>query len=256
MIYINLTPEEELENKNWYVPDLLVVIVFGVGTLFATNFDINQKNDTLADVVYVTGEMNSRIKNLEVDIKKYKVIDLQVKNLGAKINSLKQITSSPLKRYEPLILIDILQILKPEGIWFTHLVEETQNSIIRIIGGSFDSMIIAEFMSQLSSLKHKLIDIKDLKTQIYFSEVFLEKISSLSGISGGNANTKDKPNMSTAVGKADRLIEKTRSQHLADTQKFFPDIKGFPIFEINLKYAHKQISLVDSEESLLEIDNL
>ena len=127
-----------------------------------------------------------RIQLLQVDIKRYKVIDQQVQELEGKIKSLKEITASKIKRYKPIILLEILQNLKPAGVWFSHVEDETNNSELNIVGGAFDSILIAEFISKLNSTKFQQPVVYDLKTHVYFENIFLERVSNSGASDNGD----------------------------------------------------------------------
>lgn len=205
MIKINLTPVEELENPNWWLFDAAVALVVVVVGFLATNYYLDQINSQIDQV-------NESIMNLDGDISavrpqadKYESLTQQVDSLESKKYALQKITESKLVRFLPVILLENLQILKPEGLWFTELKlvdpnsqnqangngvnnvnslqgntgqqsinnSQARNVKIEIKGQSLSNVIIAEFMTAIKSTQNQAFDKSDIRTQIFFSDVEL-----------------------------------------------------------------------------------
>ena len=109
---------------------------------------------------------------------RYDSLNAEVESLRGKILAVQQITSSKTDRYRSVILIDILDNLRPKGIWFTNLSDDTGSQTIYLSGGGFDPLLIAKFMTNLIALKRQKVSITDLRSNFYFSKIVLEKVSS------------------------------------------------------------------------------
>ena len=201
MININLTPVEELENPLWWIPDL---IGFGVSAVFAfiafqiyfgiIQTQVDDNNDRIA-------AFDRQSNLMRTDISQFNNLNEKISKLESKKTSLLRITESKLIRYLPVILLENLQNLKPDGLWFnrvsfvdveksgnensedntvdngTNLAEVSEGDFpvaIEVEGSSFSNTIIAEFMTSLKATKNQDADPSDVRTQLFFSQVDIE----------------------------------------------------------------------------------
>lgn len=234
MILTNLVPAEELENQTWYIPDLITLAVtFGIfwGCLQLYIQDMEVRIQKQHDQ---RSELKTNLAKLNPKLARFNELSGNIEHLRQKINSLNEITVSKIQKFKPVILMEILQNIKPKGVWYSTLLNESDTSIIRIAGGAFDSMLIADFISALESTQHQLIDPTDIKTKIFFSDVFLEKVHTAKASTG----SEDKPS-TTALTDAE--LEKNVSLEQG-SQRFFPEVKDFPTFEISLRYKERQFN--------------
>lgn len=198
MIKINLTPIEELENPLWWVPDLLVVLSVILISFFSVQFYLDSFK-TQRDLLNKEADaLELKNQQLSEPVKKYDTLQAEIKQHSDELESLRRLTQSKVLRYQPVILVEHLQNLKPEGVWFeavdfiarrpskteskkkangkdkvknnrTILPEEA----IKITGYAFDNVMIAEFMTALRATQTQEIDVSDIRTHIYFSQIDL-----------------------------------------------------------------------------------
>lgn len=202
MIKINLTPVEELENPLWWIPDAIILAVLVMITFSGTYLYMDL---TRNEISKIKGRQNlalSEIEALRPDLERYDDLNDKVNTLESRKNSLMRITDSKLIRYLPLILLENLQTLKPEGLWFRSVgfieAENPDNNLgnadgtnnptgtnlaevqgkefpvqIELVGNAFDNIIIAEFMTSLKSTQNQAFERADVRTQLFFSKVQL-----------------------------------------------------------------------------------
>ena len=137
MLEINLTPLEELESPHWYVPDLVglvLTLLIGYGGL---QYYMGIQEQEILDVQADLAGLQSDLRQIQGEASQFDELDQKVNRLESKKNSLKRITESKLVRYQPIVLIESLQNLRPEGLWFNSLAfgdpgaDATRNPAVR-----------------------------------------------------------------------------------------------------------------------------
>ncbi len=121
MITINLTPIEELENPYWWIPDAaafagVVTICLGAILLYV-HLVQGEIDASLAEKARLIEETNA----LNPEVEKFNGLNTKIAALDSKKNALTRITESKLVRYLPIILLENIQNLKPEGVWLNSL---------------------------------------------------------------------------------------------------------------------------------------
>lgn len=185
MIKINLTPEEELQNPLWYVPDLIVVVVICVSGFFSAQYllTIVESDKNLIEAEIVTVE--SRTAELDQDVKAYDAEMAHMNKLQEKLRGVGDLSSSKVQKYEPIIAVEHLQNLKPAGVWFNefrfdvldkHNMTEGSHDGGQIVisGYSLDNLIVAEFITALRATQTQDTDPSDFRTLVYFSKINLK----------------------------------------------------------------------------------
>ncbi|EFX60342.1 hypothetical protein DAPPUDRAFT_124509, partial [Daphnia pulex] len=195
---------EELQNPYWWLPDLaslLIIVGVSFGSIYfyfaSIENEINAREIEKQRLVQETAL-------LEGDVEKFNSLNVKISALDSKKSSLQRITESKLVRYLPIILLENIQNLKPEGVWFSSVgfVEKSasqpaippppsnvpdpsavpgqrleaksgQNNplTIEISGSARDNVLIAEFMMALKATQNQSFEKSDLRTQIFFSEI-------------------------------------------------------------------------------------
>lgn len=118
MITINLTPIEELEDPRWWIPDVgAFLLIVGI-TLGAVYFYIGSLEDEVDLRRAEKQRLIDETSRLEGDVSTFNDLNSKISALNSKKNSLQRITESKLVRYLPIILLENIQNLKPEGVWF------------------------------------------------------------------------------------------------------------------------------------------
>lgn len=243
MIKINLAPLEELENKYWYLPDVILVATIVIGCWSGVNYYLDTMRDDIEQLNIKRNDFIKSTKRLKPDLERFDQLNREVDQLRKKLSSLKQITVSKIARYKPVILLEHLQNLKPDGVWYNYYSDESDEGIIRLVGNAFDSLLVAEFMSALSATRLQEFDPNDLRTQVFFSNVHLVKVS-MGGSKSKEQSEKNQTKEQAAFNATkNNNIEQSKGQSYWQAgNNMFPEMKKFPGFEINIKYAERNSS--------------
>jgi len=219
LIKINLTPIEELENPYWWVPDAIILAALVLVTFGGIYIVLDMTRSEISKMRLNHSILLSEIDAIQPDLERYENLSTKVNSLESKKTSLLRITESKMIRYLPLILLENLQLLKPEGLWFRqigfvepegsddNLGENNANASptgtnlaeiqgrdfpvqIELVGNSFENIIIAEFMTAIKSTQNQSFERSDVRTQLFFSNVQLSfaEITTLPA-EGSNPNT-------------------------------------------------------------------
>ncbi|NRA64650.1 MAG: hypothetical protein HRU19_09215 [Pseudobacteriovorax sp.] len=121
MLDINLTPVEELENPYWFIGDLLVLLIAVVASIMGIQFYLGIQEEEILEIQSRTELVNGNLRQIQGEARQYDDLNQKVTRLESKKNSLFKITESKLIRYQPVILIETLQNIKPKGLWFSRI---------------------------------------------------------------------------------------------------------------------------------------
>ena len=173
MIKINLCPVDELESQFWYVPDIVVFVSMFVAAYMGAQWWLGE---TQRQIDEINGRVESKkqaIEQLKPDLEKFVGLDQDIKTLNLKLNTLKSITVSKISRYEPLIVLEHLQNLRPEGVWYTSLniASGPTHNTFSIEARALDNLLVAEFFASLRATQIQERDDSDLRTQVYFKTI-------------------------------------------------------------------------------------
>ena len=188
LIRINLIPAEELEDKYWWFPDVLIFAVTLTLTTFCVEFYLDITRDEIARLDEEREELVQNIQNLQRDLERYNNLQEKIEELKSTKDSLIQITKSKLKRYEQVIILEHIQNLKPEGVWLTKIIfgdpetdpnspnpnPSSQGEIITLMGKALNNIVLAEFMTMIKSTQNQEVEKSNLRSQIYFSTINLQ----------------------------------------------------------------------------------
>ncbi len=177
MLTINLVPFEELENKRWYIPDLLIALGIGGAASLLFLFYVNQYKDKIESLHQETAAMQGEISSLQPKIDRFLAKTRQAENLRDQLVSLEHITTARVPRYRPVILLEQLQKLKPEGLWFKNIKEQTADSSLILAGESYDNLLVAQFIAALNSSRKLSREHSAGATKIEFIKVNLHQLS-------------------------------------------------------------------------------
>ena len=241
MIAINLAPTEELENRHWYGFDLLSFVCSCLLLFVLSQLYILFVETKISRINTEQHKLELQNNTLKISSDRFdeihRLIDREDKNL----QSIRSITTSKITKYEPVILLEYLQTLKPDGVWLDSIQENHEKKMILITGGAFDNVLIADFMTLLAETKHIEPSSENIRSLVHFTDVILEKVS-IDGTKTDPAKTVNPSARFDASSSmvADRPFGKSDSGSKI-TQKIFPDIKGRPIFSMLLRYERSQV---------------
>lgn len=197
MIKINLVPVDELENQLWWVADAAVLLIVACAGFFGSQWYLGKIQEQTDEISVRAAGLEETTAALQPEITRYKGLQAKKDALNEKLNSLQRITVTKISKFEPVIVLEHLQNLKPEGIWFSKLHIGIPAGTFKIFGQGFDNLLLAEFMTGIRSTETQEKDDSDLRTHIFFAN--LELVNSAVG-------TEASP---------------------------FPDVGAFPSFELN-----------------------
>lgn len=198
MIKINLVPVDELENQLWWVADAAVLLIVACAGFFASQWYLGKIQEQTDEIAIRAQGLEESTLALQPEIKRFATLQAKKDSLNEKIDSLRKITVTKISKFEPVIVLEHLQNLKPEGIWFSKLqIGTPDEKTFKILGQGFDNLLLAEFMTGIRSTETQEKDDSDLRTHIFFSNLEL---------------------VNSAVGSG---------------ASFFPDVDAFPSFELN-----------------------
>gem|GEM_PF-5948317 len=243
MIEINLTPESEIKSHTWFIPDLIVLFAF-VGIAFGVDkFKIGSLKNEINSIQASYESTSKELQGLSEESKNYYSLKKRLETIRNKIFSITKLTQNVINHYKPILLIELIQNNRPEYLWLSYIENDGKNSILKIGGAALESRMIAIFIKKLKDSKDSITQASQLLTQIYFSQIALEKISkSKSNISLTQTNELDQ--------KLLQVIQKDNEGATSSLNNFpqynlqnFSDTKDYPEFRLNLKYELKEESL-------------
>jgi Tfp pilus assembly protein PilN len=176
MIKINLCPIDELESPYWWVPDVAAVVVIATAAFFAVQWHLGQIQDEIDEVKASVDEITANEQKLAADLRRYDNMEKDERELETKLAALQSITVSKIGKYMPLIVVEHLANLRPEGIWYHYFkVDESTGKTFELKGQGFDNLLVAELMTALKSTASQEADDADLRTLVYFDNVLLDQ---------------------------------------------------------------------------------
>ena len=196
MIRINLAPEEELQNPYPWIPDLSIFALTLVVGFVLMNFFIHLKESDIDTVKNSINRMETSDASWTESERLWRQINVKNRQLEEREKALRMITESKLARYRPVLLMEHLQTLKPEGVWLSKvqmlksstpkkssgLKNSKSNASnsglwdeITVQGHALDHVLLADFISALKSTQTQDVEPSDLRTQIYFDMVSLQQ---------------------------------------------------------------------------------
>jgi hypothetical protein len=252
MIKIQLAPAEELENKYWYIPDLLICASLTGAGYFGVDLHLKNLQEKISSYKEEKDKIEKNTERLSHDLSRYEIMNQKIKDLENKILSLKSITVSQVEKFKPVIIMELLQSLKPDGVWFETVTDHTEESYLTLRAGAFDHVLVSEFMSNLQSTKFQDYDESNVRSLIYFSQLDLEKTalnsaqSDNQGDSGSSQNaSNEKINKAFQEAGDDFSNKSEKDGGAASAEVSAPGTEGFPRFEIRIRYEEKKPQTIE-----------
>jgi hypothetical protein len=177
MLKINLVPFEELEDKHWYLPDLIIYLILGSVSWWAFTSYVDSFNLAIAQTQTQIDETTHSLESLQPSLTRYNSLLAESQTLQEQLLSLRHVTTAKIPRYRPVILMEMLQKLKPEGLWFKALAEKTASGTLSISGESYDTLLVAQFIAALNAHRSSGAIATAPEHGIYFSRVNLQQLS-------------------------------------------------------------------------------
>lgn len=240
-VKLNLAPPETRESKLWFLGDAIIIFVAFILSYSYYELEIEKIRNKISAVNQEISVLIANTKKLEKNVKRYEELKKEEDFLLSKIEAVKEITVSKIARFKPVILLELLQILKPEGVWFTSYNDNSSGSSINITGKATDYLIVSEFIATLRATENQPVDPNDLRSQIYFSNIYLKKVNIENASS--NLQAQNNPNMKR-LQIDQRLLKGGES-----ATDLFPEIKKSPSFSMNIIYSER------SDQSSSPFDN-
>ncbi len=242
MIRINLAPPIELENKLWFVPELGLILLSFFVTWFAVGLCLSYVEGQIEQMNVDSEQFRTDTKRLLPDVKKYESTTRQIEQVKDKIKAIEKITVAKTVRYLPVILLENLQKIRPEGLWLNKLTQNSQESSLEMTGGAFDNLIVAEFMAALEATKKQEIQARDLRSLIFFPQVTLKQVASEpdpekamkeAGLTPASTGSSSAP----TDAKRSEAPSSSKSSKTESGSSLFPELNSFPQFSLKVQYA-------------------
>lgn len=247
MIRINLAPPSALKNKFWYVPEFVIAVVFYMSAVTIKDGYLGSLQENFDRIKAETDEIVSNTDKMKPDVEKFAMLTRQINALNEKLKSLESITVSKTGRFLPIIILEYMQNLKPEGLWLNGFSQDNSNKQISINGGAFDNLLIAEFMSDLEATKHNKFSSSDIRSTVFFPIVHLNKVSTEGAQSDGATDlglTKEQQDSKATLEKQSLLKDVKRA---ASSANIFSELNKFPTFSLVIKYDDRLSAFSESE---------
>lgn len=228
-----------MRDRVWFIPELVLFLLV-LGTSWGTAvWYLNSIREETALIQAQTEDIVQEITKLQSDVERFEQIAKQIEAIKQKLSSLENITVSKVERYLPIIVLEYLQGMKPEGMWFNSLRQNSKDQMITLEGGSFDNLLIAEFMNSLEQTKKQAVNVQDVRSYVFFSHFALGKIST----EGTGQISQEAPAQETDAQKSFQKISTFKNKKSgASENKMFPELKKFPAYTLMIKYAERATS--------------
>jgi hypothetical protein len=240
MIKINLAPDDLIENKRWFLPDVVILAVVFASCWFSTNHFIKKIRQETTEIAIETVAINLKNKELKTDIKFYDLLDKDKVKIASRIVSMKALVDSRINRYSPLLTLQIIHKAMPLGIWINFLEFKSRYSSISFTAGSFDSLIIAEFIASLKDHSNKT-NSSSVLDAVSFDQVVLDRLT-YTGDHNYQGEGEEDMNQDSSSDNNDKdrsgVFMNTIS-HWQDGKKFYPETAAYPVFNVSIRYTLK-----------------
>lgn len=204
MIRINLTGESGQRFDPKYLIDIAVLLVIMAIGHYGMQYYLSVAKESINIVKSETDGVSASLEKLKGETARFESLEGDIKKLTGKIDAIRSITVSVFERYKPLIVLEHLQVLQPDGLWYDSL--KMTDDKVEIAGAAFDNMLIAEFLTAIDSTKTQELDPVDLRTQVYFDYAKLKNTQ----LGGKTADNRKSTKFSIDVGFKTREYSKEK----------------------------------------------
>ncbi len=148
--------------------DFLLMLFLALLAYVAPEFIIQQIRDKKELSEKEILKISEELKIVDQDVKAHSMMTQEIQDIESNIGKVAGVGHAKVNRHRPVIVLEHLQNLRPEGVWFWQLDIDDVKSQVKILGQSYDHLLIAEYMSSLMSTMKQNIDPQDLRTQVFF----------------------------------------------------------------------------------------
>jgi hypothetical protein len=173
MIKTQLCPAAELEDKNWWVKEVAVLLIVAATGYWAAGKILDIRRDQTLELIAKKEKWTQELQAKEPAVKQFKGLRTEMDQLNRKIAALRKITTSKIEKVRPLIALDQLQTLWIEGVWYLS-VDYAEDGSMTLRGSANDSLLIGEFMLGMRESMRPDTTNDDIRTQLGFENVAIK----------------------------------------------------------------------------------
>ena len=207
MIKVQLCPFGELEDKNWWLVDVAVLLLVCLLGYWVSGAYLDIRRNETISLIAKKQRWDEELKAKEPAIAQFNGLAPEMELLNRKINALRRITTSKLDKVKPLVALDQLQTLSIQGVWYERLEYQIDGSLL-IKGSGNDSLLIGEYMLGVRETMNPETYNDDVRTQVGFESVTLKN-----------------------------------ARYVEESDPFFEDIRGSMQFEMSGRHVEKKGSV-------------
>ncbi len=175
MLKIQLCPESELENPHWYTYDVLALFVVCLLAWMASSLWLGNMRNEISRLNDTASNWDRQFTEVQPVVEKFKNLNAEIEIVNRKMAALKNITQTHSDKVKPIVVMEQLQTLRSDGLWFESLSLDEQNRV-HIVGASSDSLLISEFLLGLRETMNPETWTTDLRTQIGFKNIVIKDV--------------------------------------------------------------------------------
>lgn len=173
MLHINLAPGELDPPRWWFLSDVLVAAVALIAVYGAADVYVNHQRDTVAATEADITAWREQVEALAPQLEAVDALAAATARLAARERVLRRLTSSPVLRFAPVIVLEHLHTLRPDGVWLSGVTFD--QGAMQVHGGALDAVQIAEFLTALAATKAARLTTADQRSQVFFALTRLEE---------------------------------------------------------------------------------
>ncbi len=221
MIKINLAPNTETESHILWeaLPEIVVLLLVSFTVYFGVDLYLDSERSMIRAMEQSRTQLTQANAILMPKSKQFQELNKQYNTLKSRSLSIVEITESNSLRYRPVIALEHIQTLKPEGVWLTGIniirdtekegkyyaerslekIKSKQSSVkesvytfkdvdlydVEVRGYAYDNILLAEFISTLKSTQLTDYFENDLRSKIFFQDFKLKNSKMALGNSSG-----------------------------------------------------------------------
>lgn len=173
MIKTQLCPSSELENKNWWHVDAVVLILVAIASYLMVDAYFEGVRADIARLQERKIKWEQDLASMQTGLEKFKSLNAEIELLNRKIGALQRITTSKIDKIRPVVAMDQLQTLWMEGVWYEEI-DYTAAGVTRVVASAHDSILVGEYMLGLRETMNIDTRNDDVRTQLGFDNLTLK----------------------------------------------------------------------------------